>query len=333
LDKVKPKTAVGRFLDKLPDSFSDGFEHNLELNSKNIFSGGRTGESLIFELPSKKKIKFVPKVVDAKKCKIWKGNIRLQEFLDEKNTADLKEKIQAQGQLIPVMARPIKNDPTFTHEVIYGSRRLYVCFSLGIHIKILEADLDDNDALLFMDAENAGREDLSPYEEAKAYKYWIESGVFKSQNELAEKLGITRSWLNKVLSLAKIPTEIITAISGPKNLSIKQGLELIKYLTGNETKIQGIIKNIKLTTTPTTVEQIIQLFSQTKENNEENIVQQQFHQAESSSKVLYSKEGQPICKITHSKQGNSILTFNAKFSKTRLTKLISEIETIIKNNF
>ena len=55
-----------------------------------------------------------------------------------------------------------------------------------------------------------------------------------------------------------------------------------------------------------------------KKNKEENIVQQQFDQAESSSKILYSTEGQPICKITHSKQGNSILTFNAKFSKTKL---------------
>jgi ParB/RepB/Spo0J family partition protein len=81
-----------------------------------------------------------------------------------------------------------------------------------------------------MDAENAGREDLSPYEAAKAYKYWLDSGIFKNQNELAEKLGITRSWVNKVLSLTKIPSEIVSAIGGPKNLSIKEGLELIKII-------------------------------------------------------------------------------------------------------
>ncbi len=90
MDKIKPKTAVGRFLDKLPESF----EHNIEFSNKNIFLGEKTGESLIFELPSKKKIKFVPKVVDVKKCRVWKGNIRLQEFLDDKNTEDLKDKIE-----------------------------------------------------------------------------------------------------------------------------------------------------------------------------------------------------------------------------------------------
>lgn len=328
MEKIKPKTAVGRFLDKLPESF----EHNIEFSNKNIFLGEKTGESLIFELPSKKKIKLVPKVVDVQKCRVWKGNIRLQEFLDDKNTEDLKDKIKAQGQLIPVMARPIKNDPKFTHEIIYGSRRLYVCSSLGINIKILEADLDDNDALLFMDAENAGREDLSPYEAAKAYRYWIESGVFKNQNELAEKLGITRSWLNKILSLTKIPIEVILAISGPKNLSIKHGLELTKYLTGNETKIPSIINTLLNKTTPTTIEDIIQELLYGKLNHGKAITAQQLPLTESFSKILYSKEGQPICKITQSKQGKSILTFNSKFSKLKLTKLISEIEDIIKNN-
>jgi ParB/RepB/Spo0J family partition protein len=326
IDKIKPKTAVGRFLDRLPDSF----ERNIELNNKNIFFSEKAGESLMFELPSKKKIKFIPKVIDAKKCRIWKGNVRLQEFLDDNNTIELKEKIQAQGQLIPVMARPIKKDPNFTHEIIYGSRRLYVCSSLGIDIKILEADLDDNDALLFMDAENAGREDLSPYEAARAYRYWMDSGIFKSQNELAAKLGITRSWLNKVLSLTKIPADIITAIEGPNNLSIKQGLELVRYLTADEKKAQSIITDIILNKKTTTTDQIIQEFSKEQISDNKEIIKQTQQTHESFSKILYSPDGQSVCKITHSKQGKLILTFNTKFSK--LTKVINELEDIIKNN-
>lgn len=327
IDKAKPKTAVGRFLDRIPESF----ERSIELNNKNIFFSENKGESLIFELPSKKKIKFVPKVIDSKKCRLWKGNIRLQEFLDDKNTIELKEKIQAQGQLIPVMARPIKNDPKFTHEIIYGSRRLYVCSSLGIDIKILEAELDDNDALIFMDAENAGREDLSPYEAAKAYKYWMDNGIFKNQNELAEKLGITRSWLNKVLSLTKIPTEIIFAIGGPKNLSIKEGLELVKFVTTEEKKTQSIIANLLINkNVQKTIEQIIQEFSDKKKLNVE-IKQNSIIPYESCSRVLYSKDGQTVCKITHSRQGKLTLTFNSKFSKVE--NVVNEIENIIKTNF
>ncbi|MGI9214967.1 MAG: ParB/RepB/Spo0J family partition protein [Gammaproteobacteria bacterium] len=327
LDKVKPKTAVGRFLDRLPESF----ERSIELNNQSMFFSENKGESLIFELPSKKKIKFVPKVIDSKKCRIWKGNIRLQEFLDDNNTLELREKIQSQGQLIPVMARPIKNDPNFTHEIIYGSRRLYVCSSLGINIKILEAELDDNDALVFMDAENAGREDLSPYEAAKAYKHWLDSGIFKNQNELAEKLGITRSWVNKVLSLTKIPSEIVSAIGGPKNLSIKEGLELIKIIAIDPQKTKSIISNlISNKDICKTVEQVLQAFSDKKPLNNE-IKTNYSKSNESCSRVLYSKEGQNICKITNSRQGKLILTFNSKFSK--IEGIISEIENIIKNNF
>lgn len=326
-NKIKPKTAVGRFLDRLPESF----ERSVDLNNKNIFFSENKGESLIFELPSKKKVKFIPKVIDSKKCKVWKGNIRLQEFLDDKNTTELKEKIQAQGQLIPVMARPIKNDPQFTHEIIYGSRRLYVCSSLGVDIKILEAELDDNDALVFMDAENAGREDLSPYEAAKAYKYWMDNGIFKNQNELAEKLGITRSWLNKILSLTKVPIEIISAIGGPQNLSIKDGLELMKLVTTNEKETQLIITNLMVDKNVSkTIEQIMQEFSNKKildVAEKQNVTVP----SETCSRVLYSKEGQTVCKITHSKQGKLTLTFNSKFSKVE--NVINEIENIIKTNF
>lgn len=330
MNKIKSKTAVGRFLDQLPDNHIN----SVELSSKNIFSGEniKTGESLIFELPSKKKIKLVAKLVDVTKCRIWQGNIRLQEFLDDHNTAELREKIQSQGQLIPVMARPIKNDKNYTHEIIYGSRRLYVCSSLGINIKILEADLDDSDALLFMDAENSGREDLSPYEAAKAYKYWIEKGIFKNQSELAERLGITRSWLNKILSLTKIPVEIISAISGPKNLSLKQGLEITRYFTENisqnQSKINNIIANKKLLTP----EQIIREFS-TDNKIYVSEIPEQISYTESFHKILYSKEGLPICKITHSKQGKALLTFNSKFPKLHLTELIANIENFIKSNF
>lgn len=326
LDKLKPKTAVGRFLDRLPESV----EQAMEFNNKNIFISENKGESLIFELPSKKKIKFVPKVIDSKKCKPWKGNIRLQEFLDDKNTFELKQKIQAQGQLVPVMARPIKNDSNFTHEVIYGSRRLYVCSSLGIDIKILEAEIDDSDALMFMDAENAGREDLSAYETAKAYKYWIDTGIFKNQNELAEKLGITRSWLNKILSLTKVPAEIISAIGGPQNLFIKEGLELIKLINREQNKYKIIIDNIKQNlNVPITVEQIIQLFND--KNLDNSVINNSYISNEFYSKTLYSKDGQIVCKVTHSKQGKLILTFNSKFPK--LDDVLNQIEHIIKFDF
>lgn len=323
MGKVKVRTAVGRFLEQLPDRF----EKQAMLNSSHAVSvRDEMGESLIFELPSKKKVKFIAKLVEAKKCKIWKGNVRLQEFLNESNTEDLQEKIKVQGQLVPILARPIKDDPVYSHEVIYGSRRLYVCSLLGIKIKILEADLDDEDALLFMDAENAGREEVSAYEAAMAYKHWLEIGIFKSQGELSEKLGITRSWLNKTLSLTKIPKEIISAISGPSMLSLNQGLDLVKYLAIDALHTEELVKDIALNKKSLTIEQIVQILLDNEHSPIRSPIKTEYY-----SKIIFSKDGQPICKMKHSKQGRCILTFDANFSQS--PGFLNEIEVIIKNNF
>jgi len=324
MDKIKPKTAIGRFIDQLPGSAE---QLVLNLKNENKPETDKFGESLIFELPSGKKVKFIAKIVNPKKCKIWNGNVRLQEFLSEENTNDLKEKINAQGQLVPVLARPIKGDPQYSHEIIYGSRRHYVCSSLGKNIKILEADLDDNDALVFMEAENSGREDLSPYEMAMAYKFWLDNGIFKSQGELSEQLGITRSWLNKIISLTRIPKEIISAISGPKGLSLKYGLEIVKYLSENPLNAKKLMdKSVELHKEGIEPEDFFQKLL----NDEESKKKPTAISHEVVSRVICSKRGEPIYKVTSSKMGKTVLTFNSKFSKQKLSSLLDEIELIAK---
>jgi ParB/RepB/Spo0J family partition protein len=328
MNKVKPKTAVGRFLDKIPE----GVESNLGFNVGNSFFKEKSGEKLIFELPSKKKIKFIPKLVDPKQCTVWAGNIRLQEFLSEENVSELKNKIQAQGQLIPVMARPTKNNKDFTHEVIYGSRRLYVCSLLGIDIKILEADIDDNDALIFMDAENAGRENVSCCEEARAYKHWLDQGIFKSQGELAEKMGITRPWLNKILSLNKLPQDIIAIMGGPQKLSVKLGSDILKYIsTVDNNKIKTCIEG--MVGKQINEEQAAQLiFKLTKDKTQSKKLKLETKIIrESFSRVLYNQNKEPVCKITCSKQGKSTVTFNNKVTSAQLDKILKEIEVAVKN--
>jgi ParB family chromosome partitioning protein len=329
MEKIKSKTAVSRFLEQLPE----GFDQHLTLDPKKRINSSFTdkfGESLIFDLPSGKKVKFIAKIVDPKKCKVWKGNIRLQEFLNEDNTKDLKEKILAQGQLVPILTRPLKEDSSYTHEIIYGSRRHFVCLSMDINIKILEAEIDDADALVFMDAENSGREDLSPYELSMAYKYWLENGIFKSQGELSEKLGISRSWLNKIISLSKIPKEMITALSGPKKLTLNDSLEIVKFLSNNTVHTDELIKKAQtLREEGRPIEEILSLLL-LKQKNEKDI---NIWMHGSSSKIIYSKNGVAVCKITSSKQGKTILTFNSKYPKQELSNLLKELETFIKNSF
>jgi ParB family chromosome partitioning protein len=323
---TKTRTAIGKFLEQIPD----GFDQQITFNTKREKVEGKDtfGESLIFELPSGKKVKFIPKLIDPQKCKIWKGNVRLQNFLNKENTTDLQEKIKAQGQLIPVLARPTK-EGIYTHEIIYGSRRHYVCHLLGINIKILEADLNDQDALAFMDAENAGRENLTAYEMAIAYKHWIDNGIFKSQGELSERLGITRSWLNKILSLARIPQEIVSTLGGPNGFTLTEGLELVRKLSNDPTLIQSYIEKAnRLSQLQLDAAKILKSLL----TNEEPSVNSKVSGNEATLKIIYSGRGLPMCKITNSNQGKMVLTFNSKFPKEKMPHLLKEMEILIKNS-
>ena len=327
MEKTKAKTAIAKFIDQLPTT---GDNVSLKFNKEDKFSNvdDRIGETLIFELPSGKKVKFIAKLVDPKKCKVWKGNIRMQEYISEENTRDLREKIKIQGQLVPVLARPIKNDPQYTHEIIYGSRRHFVCSLMKQGIKILEADLDDADALLFMDAENSGREDMSPYEMALAYNFWIDNGIFKNQGELATQLGITRSWLNKIMSLARISKEIISAIGGPKALSLKYGLEIIKLISKNSLSEENLIqRTIEMKNKGISSEIILNNLL----GNKDIFIKEKRQKNSVLVKTIESYNGSPACKIFRSKNQRLILKFDHQLLNNNFSGFLDEIEVLIKS--
>jgi len=322
MDKVKPKTAVAKFL----DSLSERVEPTIDKLPKAFISTQKKNysDNLVCNLPSGKKIKFILKMVNPAKCKIWNGNIRINDFLNESTTQDLAERIKAQGQLVPVLARPIKAGE-HTHEIIYGSRRHYVCSLLDIDLKVLEGDIDDKDALLFMDAENSGREAASIYETALAYKRWLEDSIFESQGELAKKMGISRTWVNKIISLSKIPLDIIKAFSNPNDVSIKMGLEIVEKISNAKNSINEMIKIAK-ELEPLKLEPQVVL---NKLLNMDPVKRKHFNNSNSQSKIIYSLKGIQICKISTSRAGKTMIIFSQKLAKDKIDTLLDEFEKIV----
>ena len=127
-----------------------------------------------------------------------------------------------------IVARPSKQNK-HSYEVIYGTRRLYVCNKLGIKIKALVAKIEDNDAILMMDSENSARETTSAYEQGISYAKWIKEAFFANQTELANRLGITREWVNKTIRITSLPLNIIELFKSPSDLSVKEGLKLLNF--------------------------------------------------------------------------------------------------------
>lgn len=95
---------------------------------------------------------------------------------DDDEMEDLKEKIQRDGILNPLLVRREKNlDGRF--EVISGHRRLHCAKELGIQfIPAIVLEYDDDKATIAMVESNVGlREHIKPSNLAKAYKMYLDA--------------------------------------------------------------------------------------------------------------------------------------------------------------
>src|SRR6185503_11197588 len=114
---------------------------------------------------------------------------------DEKLQA-LKESIRINGQDTPIVVRPAPPGGPIEYEIVAGHRRHAAILQLdqqtegGFPIFArLDAKAEDLQYhCLKMYRENADREDLTPWEYAMDFSRWLQAGVFKTQNELSEKI-------------------------------------------------------------------------------------------------------------------------------------------------
>lgn len=128
---------------------------------------------------------------------------------------ELAASIKQHGILQPVLVAKKKD----VFVVIAGERRVRAATIAGLQeIPVIVLDVDERTALELALLENIQREDLSPMEEAASYNSLIEKYNY-THEELAEKLGKSRSHISNMLRLYKMPTEL-TDLVDAKKLSV-----------------------------------------------------------------------------------------------------------------
>ena len=338
--KKRPKTAVLAFMQTLQNSNNKSdvlvvekeFEPELKTPNQSLNKANLAPETQLYVLPSGKKSRFITKTVDSHKCMVWVGNARDQNKISRAELEVLKSSISAQGQLIPTLARPNKSKTKpaeLTHELIYGSRRLKACQELNLPIKIIEADLSDEDALYFMDAENASREDLSLYEKATMYNKWIEDGIFESPDDLSKKLGISKRWINKLLTLLRIPKFIVDALPDLKDLTKGKAEKLFTLYSPSaelDSMVQSEIDRLKLEKEFYTGDEFFErilgfLKAQKATKNTANAWEE---------KEIWSEEGESVLTLKKSKSGKIKIEIHKHLSQKKVSKLLENIEKIAK---
>ena len=167
-------------------------------------------------------------LVDPARCRMWHGHNRDYAALSEERCRDLIDSLKAQGkQEMPALVRRVRDDPDHDFEVISGARRHWSVSWLRSHnypefrflVEIRE--LTDEEAFRLSDIENRAREDISDFERARDYLRALDAYYGGKQQEMAERINVTASWLSRYLDMARLPAEIIAAFDSPHDLGIK----------------------------------------------------------------------------------------------------------------
>ncbi len=143
------------------------------------------------------------------------GEIALRQGQPRKNFAEdslreLADSIREHGLLQPIIVR--SREDGFGFELVAGERRWRAAQMAGLEqVPALIKEMDNLQAAEVSLVENIQRDDLSPLEEAAAYRYMIENYEY-TQEALAGKLGKSRTHIANMLRILRLPEQVLAML-------------------------------------------------------------------------------------------------------------------------
>ena len=123
---------------------------------------------------------------------------------DEQGLKELASSIKEHGIIQPLVLRKLGSK----YEIIAGERRYKASIMAGLTtVPAVISNIDDNSSAEIALVENIQRRNLTPIEEANAYKNIIEQ-IGYTQKDLADRIGKSRSYVTNVLGLLNLPENI-----------------------------------------------------------------------------------------------------------------------------
>ncbi|MBP3841199.1 MAG: ParB/RepB/Spo0J family partition protein [Bacilli bacterium] len=171
-------------------------------------------EPIDFTQVEEKIITTTPKdeIVMVKLADLRSNPYQPRKIFDEKALEELAESIKEHGVFQPIIVKPsIKG-----YEIIAGERRVKASILAGLtEIPAIIREFNDTEMMEIALLENLQREDLTPIEEANAYKK-ISETLNLTQEELSKRVGKSRSYITNTLGLLKLPQETQNLINEKK---------------------------------------------------------------------------------------------------------------------
>lgn len=141
--------------------------------------------------------------------------------------ADLVESIRQHGQQVPIMVRPLRDQPG-RFQVVYGRRRLAALRSLGQPARAMVRILDDTQAILAQGQENSVRLDPSFIEKALFVTELADSG--HAPEVILEALAIDKPMLSRMQKVSRsLPHGLIHLIGPAHGVGRRRWEELADF--------------------------------------------------------------------------------------------------------
>jgi ParB family chromosome partitioning protein len=129
-----------------------------------------------------------------------------QPRVDVGDLSELVESIGSKGVLEPLLVRP--SDVGGRFMIIAGERRYRASLIVGLaELPCIEMDVDDKTVAEISLIENLQRKDLTPFEEADGLQALADRFDY-THEEIARKIGKSRTSITESLSLTAIPEEV-----------------------------------------------------------------------------------------------------------------------------
>jgi ParB family chromosome partitioning protein len=152
------------------------------------------------------------------------------DFPDDKLT-ELADSIKNHGIIQPLVVRQVNGKL----QLIAGERRLRAAKLAGLaSVPVVIKDLSDQNMMEVAIVENIQRENLSPVEEAEAYRRLMNE-FYLTQDDIAKKVGKSRPAIANTLRLLNLPSEVQTDLSSG-TLTMGHARALLALKTAEEQK-------------------------------------------------------------------------------------------------
>jgi len=169
--------------------------------------------------------------------KIFHSPLQPRQQINEEELNGLVSSIKHNGVLQPILVRRVDD----RYELVYGHRRYEAAKRAKLsRIPAVVRKLSDREILLISIIENVQREDLTPIEEANAYRK-LNTEFNLTQEEIAERVGKARPTITNKMRLLSLPRVVQVALNKGE---ITEGHARALLALGDEQKIIKELKNI-----------------------------------------------------------------------------------------